>query len=69
MMSNGREHKYIYNMFYSERLKLCRLLDENDKWKELAGHMQFDVCTVQVKKTIIKSCISNKSNQIIIHHV
>ncbi|XP_026464167.1 serine/threonine-protein kinase pelle-like [Ctenocephalides felis] len=47
MMSNGREHKYIYNMFYSERLKLCRLLDENEKWKELAGHMQFDVCTVQ----------------------
>uniref|UniRef100_A0A6M2DKU2 non-specific serine/threonine protein kinase n=1 Tax=Xenopsylla cheopis TaxID=163159 RepID=A0A6M2DKU2_XENCH len=46
MMSNEREHKYIYNMFYNERRKLCRLLDDGDKWKELAGHMQFGISTI-----------------------
>lgn len=48
MMSNEREHKYIYNMFYNERRKLCRLLDDGDKWKELAGHMQFGISTIHV---------------------
>lgn len=41
---------YIYNLPYAEMKDLCRILDQNDKWMELAGtHMGYDNATIQVK--------------------
>ncbi|XP_012280923.1 serine/threonine-protein kinase pelle [Orussus abietinus] len=40
--------KYIYNLPFSERVELCRILNQNDKWEELAGMwMKYDVLTIQ----------------------
>lgn len=27
--------KYVYDIPYFERMELCRILDQNDKWEEL----------------------------------
>lgn len=27
--------KYVYDIPYFERIGLCRILDQNDKWEEL----------------------------------
>lgn len=41
---------YIYNLPHAERKELCRILDQNNKWEDLAGtHMQYDVLTIQVR--------------------
>lgn len=29
--------KYIYSLPFIERTELCRILDQNNKWKNLAG--------------------------------
>lgn len=40
---------YIYNMPYVERMQLCKILDEQDRWEELATvHMQYDLRTINV---------------------
>ncbi|KAL0279249.1 UNVERIFIED_CONTAM: hypothetical protein PYX00_000853 [Menopon gallinae] len=40
--------KYVYDLPYFERMELCRILDQNDKWEELGGtFMNFDVLTIQ----------------------
>lgn len=29
--------KYVYNLPFFERSELCKILNQNDKWEELAG--------------------------------
>lgn len=45
---------YIYHLPYQERQQLCYILDQNNKWEELAGaHMQFDLLTIDSIKKVI----------------
>ncbi|KYN44712.1 Serine/threonine-protein kinase pelle [Trachymyrmex septentrionalis] len=40
--------KYIYHLPFSERSEFCKIMNQNDKWEELAGiWMQYDVLTIQ----------------------
>ncbi|XP_074110033.1 serine/threonine-protein kinase pelle [Cotesia typhae] len=40
--------KYIYNLPYNARVELCNILNQNDKWEELAGRwMQYDLLAIQ----------------------
>ncbi|XP_031841754.1 serine/threonine-protein kinase pelle isoform X2 [Nomia melanderi] len=40
--------KYIYQLPFFERSELCKILNQNDKWEELAGiWMEYDVLTIQ----------------------
>lgn len=40
--------KYIYQLPFFERSELCKILNQNDKWEELAGTwMTYDVLTIQ----------------------
>ena len=40
--------KYIYQLPFFERSELCKILNQNDKWEELAGTwMEYDVLTIQ----------------------
>ena len=40
--------KYVYQLPFFERLELCKILNQNDKWEELAGiWMEYDVLTIQ----------------------
>lgn len=40
--------KYIYHLPFFERSELCKILNQNDKWEELAGTwMEYDVLTIQ----------------------
>ncbi|XP_015432237.1 PREDICTED: serine/threonine-protein kinase pelle [Dufourea novaeangliae] len=40
--------KYIYQLPFFERSELCKILNQNDKWEELAGvWMKYDVLTIQ----------------------
>ncbi|CAL7951818.1 unnamed protein product [Xylocopa violacea] len=40
--------KYIYQLPFSERSELCKILNQNDKWEELAGMwMEYDMLTIQ----------------------
>lgn len=48
-MSLASKKMYIYNLPHRERRDLCRILDQNKKWEELAGtYMKYDVLTIQV---------------------
>lgn len=43
------KHKklYVYDLPLAERKDLCRILDQNDKWEELAGKwMMYDILTI-----------------------
>ena len=33
--------KYVYNIPYLERRNLCKILNRNNKWQELAGMYYF----------------------------
>lgn len=45
---------YIYDLPHAEMKDLCRILDQNNKWEELAGtHMKYDNLTIQVNKRIL----------------
>ncbi|XP_046747701.1 pelle-like serine/threonine-protein kinase pik-1 [Diprion similis] len=52
-VQQGQTNMYINNLPWLERQELCRLLNQNDKWEELAGKwMKYDISTVQrLKKT------------------
>ncbi|CAK9815993.1 Serine/threonine-protein kinase pelle [Anthophora quadrimaculata] len=40
--------KYIYQLPFFERSELCKILNQDDKWEELAGTwMEYDVLTIQ----------------------
>ncbi|XP_043262635.1 serine/threonine-protein kinase pelle isoform X2 [Colletes gigas] len=40
--------KYIYQLPFFERSEFCKILNQNDKWEELAGTwMEYDVLTIQ----------------------
>ncbi|KAK2577976.1 hypothetical protein KPH14_008411 [Odynerus spinipes] len=44
---NVKNIKYIHQLPALERSKICKILDQNDKWEELAGRwMQYDVSTI-----------------------
>lgn len=44
---------YIYDLPHAEMKDLCRILDQNNKWEELAGtHMKYDNLTIQVNKCV-----------------
>ncbi|XP_034941982.1 serine/threonine-protein kinase pelle-like [Chelonus insularis] len=46
--SANEKKKYIYDLPFLERSDLCKILNQNDKWEELAGvWMKYDVLTVQ----------------------
>ncbi|KAG7212603.1 hypothetical protein KM043_012896 [Ampulex compressa] len=47
--SNSAEKiKYVYHLPFFERSELCKILNQNDKWEELAGTwMEYDVLTIQ----------------------
>lgn len=48
---------YIYNLPYKEMKELCIILDENEKWMELAGtHMGYDNATIQASSYFIVIC-------------
>lgn len=34
---NDKNVKYIYQLPAFERLEICKILDQDDKWEELAG--------------------------------
>lgn len=37
---------FVYNFPYQERKHLCHVLDQDDKWQELAERMGYDVITI-----------------------
>lgn len=39
--SNVNKAKYIYEMGYLVRMDLCKILNQNGKWEELAGKYMF----------------------------
>ncbi|KAL6433336.1 hypothetical protein ACFW04_006478 [Cataglyphis niger] len=40
--------KYIYHLPFFERSEFCKIMNQNDKWEELAGTwMKYDVLTIQ----------------------
>ncbi|KAL2739532.1 pelle-like serine/threonine-protein kinase pik-1 isoform X1 [Vespula maculifrons] len=44
---NVRNVKYIYQLPALERLEICKILDKDDKWEELAGKwMQYDISVI-----------------------
>lgn len=52
---------YIYELPYEINKELCRLLDHNDDWKELAGvYMKYSAFDVNVSKINISEfpCIA-----------
>ncbi|KAF4527340.1 hypothetical protein B566_EDAN001117 [Ephemera danica] len=43
-MHNTNDVKYVYDLPYPVHRELCRLLDQNDKWEELAGmYMKYNM--------------------------
>lgn len=45
---------YIYHLPYNERKDLCYILDNNDKWEELAAvYMKYDLQTIDMIKKVI----------------
>lgn len=53
---------YIYDLPFKEMRDLCAILDENDKWLELAGsHMGYDNATIQASILfylfLLQSCV------------
>ncbi|XP_057665414.1 uncharacterized protein LOC130899476 [Diorhabda carinulata] len=46
---------YIYDLPYTDRDKLCQLMDKDNKWQELGGvHMKYDILTLEEIKRISK---------------
>lgn len=41
---------YIYELPYDINKELCRLLDNSEDWKELAGHMKYSAFDVNVSE-------------------
>lgn len=47
-MATTESLKYIYHLPFSERSEFCKIMNQNDKWEELAGTwMKYDVLTIQ----------------------
>ncbi|XP_036148239.1 serine/threonine-protein kinase pelle [Monomorium pharaonis] len=47
-MATMENIKYIYHLPFSERSEFCKIMNQNDKWEELAGTwMKYDVLTIQ----------------------
>lgn len=47
--NNVLKSVYVYDIPFLERKQLCRILDLDDHWKDLAGlHMGFCVFDIQV---------------------
>jgi len=36
-MATTKNIKYIYHLPFSERAEFCKIMNQNDKWEELAG--------------------------------
>lgn len=36
-MATTENIKYIYHLPFSERSEFCKIMNQNDKWEELAG--------------------------------
>ncbi|XP_046814894.1 serine/threonine-protein kinase pelle [Vespa crabro] len=55
--------KYIYQLPVLERLEICKLLDQDNKWEELAGKwMQYDVsfiCNLRKQKSPTEELLNN----------
>lgn len=43
---------YIYDLPYEINRDLCRLLDNDDVWKELAGNMSYNAFEVNVSQLL-----------------
>ncbi|XP_024875292.1 serine/threonine-protein kinase pelle-like [Temnothorax curvispinosus] len=47
-MATTESIKYIYHLPFVERSEFCKIMNQNDKWEELAGTwMKYDVLTIQ----------------------
>ncbi|KAI4481603.1 hypothetical protein M0802_013903 [Mischocyttarus mexicanus] len=47
-MTSSKNVKYIYQLPASERFEICKILDQDNKWEELAGKwMQYDVSIIR----------------------
>ncbi|CAD6222219.1 GSCOCT00000830001.2-RA-CDS [Cotesia congregata] len=47
-----KKYKYIYDLPYVERVKLCSILNKNKKWEDLAGRgMQFNMQVIEALRT------------------
>ncbi|XP_020288743.1 serine/threonine-protein kinase pelle [Pseudomyrmex gracilis] len=47
-MATTENVKYVYQLPFSERSEFCKIMNQNDKWEELAGiWMKYDVLTIQ----------------------
>ncbi|XP_011163408.1 serine/threonine-protein kinase pelle [Solenopsis invicta] len=47
-MTTMENIKYIYDLPFTERSEFCKIMNQNDKWEELAGAwMKYDVLTIQ----------------------
>ncbi|CAG9772179.1 unnamed protein product [Ceutorhynchus assimilis] len=55
-MSSSKPQMYIYHLPYEERRKLCFILDQNNKWEELAlKHMLYDEMAIaNVRKEVVR---------------
>lgn len=38
-MATTENFKYIYQLPFSERSEFCKIMNQNDKWEELAGKL------------------------------
>lgn len=48
-MSATQSHVFVEDMPAKERHELCKLLDQNDTWQELAKYMNYNPGDIQVK--------------------
>ncbi|XP_066584677.1 serine/threonine-protein kinase pelle-like [Prorops nasuta] len=51
LFTSNEEIKYIYELPYSPRVQFCTIMNQHNKWEELAGQwMQYDFQTIQSLK-------------------
>lgn len=46
-MTTMESLKYIYHLPFSERSEFCKIMNQNDKWEELAGKSSEDPKCIQ----------------------
>ncbi|XP_024894107.1 serine/threonine-protein kinase pelle-like isoform X2 [Temnothorax curvispinosus] len=46
-MATTESIEYIYHLPFFEQTEFCKIMNQNDKWEELAGWMEYNVLTIQ----------------------
>ncbi|KAL4708593.1 hypothetical protein ACJJTC_014201 [Scirpophaga incertulas] len=55
---------YIYNLPFEINRELCRILDNDDDWKELAGHMSYKMFDIKEIEQVARRSSSSPTNEL-----